>query len=131
MLGSGVTGVMDAASGDDVHVAVFTDVEGVVHHVFQTRFRDDDWDEHGLALGARLDVDVYPRMIRLGGYLYVGTGVALYQLAVFADIEGAFRHAMDVSDLCQQIGIDRSEVLSHDVLLAGSGDIGQMQLQRL
>ena len=58
VLGAFVAVVVNAAAGDDGHIAVFAHVKRVVDHVFQARLRDDNRNEHRLAFGARLDFDV-------------------------------------------------------------------------
>ncbi len=122
VLGGRVALVVDAAAGHDGHVAVLADVERVVHHVLQAGLRDDDGDEHRLALGAGRDVDVDAGVVRLGGDLDVRGRVALHQLPVLADVERAFRHAVDVGYLGEQALVDGGQVYSHDAssFLGGS-----------
>ena len=112
--------VVDAAAGDDGHVAVVFDVERVVHDVLQARLRDDDGDVHRLALRARLDADVDAGVVRLRGDLDVRRGVALDELAVLTDVKRAFRHAVYVGDLGEQALVDGGKINSHDGLLLGS-----------
>ena len=120
VLGGLVALVVDAAAGDDGHVAVVFDVERVVHDVLQARLRDDDGDVHRLALRARLDADVDAGVVRLRGDLDVRRGVALDELAVLTDVKRAFRHAVYVGDLGEQALVDGGKINSHDGLLLGS-----------
>ena len=100
-------GVVDAAPGHDVHVAVVGHIEVVVYHVAHARLADDDGDVTGLALGARLEADV-------NAGLAVGPGIdgdvlrGLPGLAahVLADVEGPHGLAGEVCDLFQQAGVD-------------------------
>ena len=100
-------GVVDAAPGHDVHVAVVGHIEVVVYHVAHARLADDHGDVTGLALGARLEADV-------NAGLAVGPGIdgdvlrGLPGLAahVLADVERARGPAGKVGDLFQQLGVD-------------------------
>ena len=100
-------GVVDAAPGHDVHVAVVGHIEVVIHHVAHARLADDDGDVTGLALGAGLEMDV-------DAGLAVGPGVdgdvlrGLPGLAahVLADVEGPGGLSGQVGDFFQQFCVD-------------------------
>ena len=113
--------VVDAAAGNDGHVAVVLDVERVVHDVLEARLRHDDGDVHRLALRAGLDTDVDAGVVRLRGDLDVRRRMALDELPVLADVERAFRHAVYVRDLGEQALVDRGKVYSHGGLLRTGG----------
>ena len=105
--------VVDAATRDDLDVAIIADVERVVHDVLEARLRDDDRDEHRLALRAGLDFDVDTRIVGLGLDFDVGRAVTLDQFAVAADVERTFRHAVNIRDGRQQALIDWGKIYCH------------------
>ena len=75
--------------------------------------RDDDRDEHRLALRAGLDFDVDTRIVGLGLDFDVSRAVTLDELAVAADVERALRHAVNVRDGRQQALIDGGKIYCH------------------
>ena len=91
--------VVDAAAGDDDHVAVRADEEVVVDQVVQAGLRQQDRDMDGLVLGAGLDVDVDAGLVLFGDDVDVCGGLAGVQLAVLADVIGPLGGALQVSDL--------------------------------
>ena len=97
-------GVVDAAAGHDVHIAVLADEEVVVYHLAQPGLADDDRDVDRLVPGARLDADVDARLARLGlgGDLNVGGAVPGVQRAVAADVVGPLGGLLQLRDLFQQ-----------------------------
>ena len=100
-------GVVDAAAGDDVHVAVLTDVEVVVDHLGKAGLADDDGDVALLALCAGLDADDDAALaLRLGDDLNMLGGLAGLAAAVLTDVERADGLAREVGDLFQKAGFD-------------------------
>ena len=100
-------GVVDAAAGDDVHVAVLADVEVVVDHLGKAGLADDDGDVALLALCAGLDADDDAALaLRLGDDLNMLGGLAGLAAAVLTDVERADGLAREVGDLFQKAGVD-------------------------
>ena len=99
-------GVVDAAAGDDVHVAVLADVEVVVDHLGKAGLADDDGDVALLALCAGLDADDDAALaLRLGDDLNMLGGLAGLAAAVLTDVERADGLAREVGDLFQKAGV--------------------------
>ena len=114
VLGCLVAGVVDAASCHNLDVTVFANVERVVDNVLQAGLGHNNGNEHRFAFGARLDVDVDAGDVSLGGNLDKGGRVALNQLSVFADVEGALGHAVNICDLGEQALVDGGKIYCHD-----------------
>ena len=98
--------VMNAAAGDDVHVAVLAHEKVVVNHVGQAALGKDHRDVHLLPLGVGADADVDAGLVRLGDDLDELAVLPGLQLAVLPDVEGALGIALHVGDLVKQVGIN-------------------------
>ena len=96
--------VVDAAAGDDVHVAVLADIEIVVHQLREAGLGDDDGDVDRLMLGAGGDVDVDAGLVGLGVDHDVGGVVPAARAAVFADVIGPHGETVQVGDLLEELG---------------------------
>ena len=100
-----VAGVVDAASRNDQHVAVFADDEVVVDHFGQTGLRDENGDVYAFILGAGLDDDVDARFVGFGfnGDLF---GVLACAFTVLTDIIRAGRNIVQIGDFFKQSSAD-------------------------
>ena len=101
MLGVFTAAVVDAAPGNDGHVAVLTDEELIIDFILHTALGDDDGDEHGLVLRVVVNVDVDARLVGLGGDLDVLGGLPRHALAVQAEVIRPVRRALQAGDLGQ------------------------------
>ena len=100
-------GVVDAAAGDDVHVAVVAHIEVVIDQLAEAAVADDDGDVAFLTLGAGLDADVNAGLsVAAGIDSNVLGGLTGLAAGVLADIEGAHGLAGQIGDLFQQSGVD-------------------------
>ena len=100
-------GVVDAAAGDNVHVAVVAHVEVVIDQLTEAAVADDDGDVAFLTLGAGLDADVNAGLsVAAGIDSNVLGGLTGLAAGVLADIEGAHGLAGQIGDLFQQSGVD-------------------------
>ena len=106
MFGVLAAAVVDAAAGDDEHVAVFADVEVVVDRFLQAGGADDDGNVHALVFGAGSDADVDARTVGLGTDFDVGGVGASRQLPVGAEIVRARRDFVQIGHLRQQAFLD-------------------------
>ena len=95
-------GVVDAAAGDNVNIAVLADIKVVIDHLRYAGFADDDGNMAGFAPGAVLDADVDALLaVGLWGDLDMLRGLACLAAAVLADVERADGLARKVGDLFQ------------------------------
>ena len=91
--------VVDAAAGDDGHIAVLADEEVVVDHVLQAAHAEDHGDVDRLVFRARLDDDVNTILVRLGDDVDVGGGVPARLLAVGPNVVGPLGDLMEPGHL--------------------------------
>ena len=104
VLGGVTAGVVDAAAGDDVHVAVLADVEVVVDRLGEAGLGEDHGNVDRLLLGAGSDVDVDAGLVGLGVDDDVGGADAAVRFAVLADIVGPHRKTVQIGDLLEELG---------------------------
>ena len=98
---------MDAAAGDDGHIAVLTDVKVIVDHVLEAGLGNDDRDVHALVFRAGGNVDVNAGLVFLRDDVDVRGRIAPGELAVGADVIGTLGDAVDVGDLFEQFFLNR------------------------
>ena len=94
--------VVDAAAGDDGHIAVLADEKVVVDHILETGLGNNDRDVHALVFRAGSNVDVDAGLVFLRDDVDVRGRVAAGELAVGADIIGTLGDAVEVCDLLKQ-----------------------------
>ena len=98
-------GIVDAAAGDDVHIAVRAHVKIVVDQVVQAGLGDDDRDVDRLVFGARSDVNVDARLVGLGVDDDVGGVGPPVQPPVLPDVVGPHRGLFQVCDLLEELPV--------------------------
>ena len=98
-------GVVDAAPGNDVHVAPLANEEVVVDHLRQAGLADNHGNVYRLADGVGGDADVNARLARFlfGGNLDVGRIAPGVQLSVAADVVGPLGGLFQVRNLLQEL----------------------------
>ena len=99
--------VVDAAAGDDGHIAVLTDVKVIVDHVLEAGLGNDDRDVHALVFRAGGNVDVNAGLVFLRDDVDVRGRIAPGELAVGADVIGTLGDAVEVGDLFEQFFLNR------------------------
>ena len=115
-------GVVDAAAGHDLHVAVLAHVEVVVDHLGIVALADDDGDIAFFALRAVEDADVDALLaVRAGVDLDVLGALARLAAAVLADVERLLGLADEVGDLFQQGLINLGDHLFSASFLVSTG----------
>ena len=103
-------GVVDAAAGHDLHIAVVAHIEVIIDHLAEAGLADDDGDVALLPLGAGLDADVDALFaVGPGRDVDMLRGLAGLTAAVLADVEGAHGLTRQVGDLFQQSGVNISD----------------------
>ena len=105
VLGGVAAIIMDAAAGDDVHVAVLADEKVVIHQIGQPALGEQDGDVDILPLGARLDPDVDAGLVLLGGDLNRLGAPPGVQPAVLADVVGPLGGLFQLGDLLEDLPI--------------------------
>ena len=102
-----VAAVVDAAAGDNLHIAVFTDEEIVVYGFFHTGLRDDNRNVAGFIhrTVGNADIDARFAVIPVQN-LNVLRGLAAIAAAVLADVEGTDRFAQHVRDFLKQLAVN-------------------------
>ena len=91
-----------AAAGDDGHIRALADEKVVVDQIVHAAVGDAGGDGHRLALRARADADVQPRLVGLALDADIFGGLPPGALAVFADVERAGELAVPVRDGLEQ-----------------------------
>ena len=100
------TAVVDAASGDNDDIAVFTDEEIVVDNFLEAALTHDDRNVNTLILCAGFDLYIDASTVFFGNNIDVCSGVSGGRLAVCPDIEGACGYCMKIRDLAEEPLLD-------------------------
>ena len=106
MLGILGSAVVNTAACHDDNIAVLSDEKVVVDDFLEAALVQDDGNMDAFVFGARLDLDVDTGAILLGDDINVRGGIADGEFAVRTDIDGTFRHLVEVGDFHQQSFLD-------------------------
>ena len=101
MLAHFVAAVMNAAAGDDGHVAVVSDIEIIINHFREAALAEHHRNMHAFLLGAGLYDNVDALLVLLGHDVDVGRRVSGNALAVCTDVVCACRNLMQSCNFFQ------------------------------
>ena len=83
--------IMDTTSRHDRDIAVLSDIEIVVHHLFHATLRENNRNMNTLILRSRLDDNVDAGLVRLADDINICSGVTLAALSIHTDIVCSYR----------------------------------------